>query len=182
MQSNTLTLIRRWSCVCSAGSRVDERNCRRRRMRLRVSWSLDVQRLVAVVRQSSTNSDQPSPRRTHTNCMPRNRARRDINCTQRNMIAILNTKLIWGRMLEHFMPFCLAHLHYCCQLLYLRATIALRAIVARRKPVDSDKLPSAFCPWRMSTSSKVSERRWRWSRPCSPAELMLFVFDSINVA
>jgi len=56
----------------------------------------------------------------------------------------------------------------------------IRASIARGarfwlgvKPVDSDKLPSAFCPWRTSTSSEVSEQRWSWSRPCNPAELML---------
>ena len=43
------------------------------------------------------------------------------------------------------------------------------------KPVDSDKLQRVFCPWRTSTSSEVSERCWRWSRPCSPAELMLLL-------
>jgi len=49
-------------------------------------------------------------------------------------------------------------------------------------PVDSNKLPSAFCPWRTSTSSEVPERRWCWSRRCNPAELMLFVFDSVHVS
>ena len=33
----------------------------------------------------------------------------------------------------------------------------------------------------MSTTSKVSERRWCLSRPCSPAELMLFVLGFIQV-
>ena len=50
------------------------------------------------------------------------------------------------------------------------------------RPVDSNKLPSAFCPWRTSTSSEVPEWRWRWSRRCNPAELMLFVFDSVHVS
>jgi len=51
------------------------------------------------------------------------------------------------------------------------------------KPVDSDKLPSTFCPRRASTSTVYRSLRAALTliKTTQPAELMLFVFDSVHV-
>ena len=69
-----------------------------------------------------------------------------------------------------------------CDYKNIRATIALRAIVARRQTGRQRQTTKCVLPLTYFDLFRSLRTALTLIRPCSPAELMLFVFDSINVA